>query len=510
MDAALYAKAVSVLGVNKGAGITDESVVGLYQSLADGDAIKSSEILKSTYNQAGSAITGLTAYDLEAPAKLLYPVLTPLRNMTPRVSGKGGIQANWRAITGVNTGLVSAGISEGNRGGVIAVSTQDYLAAYRGIGYESNASFEAQYAGEGFDDVRMRAAQAGLHSLMIAEERLILGGNGSLALGTTPTPSLSASTTGGALATSTQSVICIALTQEGYPRSSVSGGLTQTYSRTNADGSTDILAGGVAQKSTNATVAVTGPTASITATVAPVRGAAAYAWLWGTAGNELIGAITTVPKLLITAAATGTQTAASITAADHSADSLVFDGLLTQALKAGSGAYWKDLGGATLTADGSGGVVEINVLLQYQWDTWRLNPEIMWVSSQQAKDITAKVLSGQTTGALRFNIDAGKGVFGGGTLVTEYLNPYGLNGATTVQIRQHPNITPGTILFTQQTLPYLNSDVTNVFQMRTRQDYYQIEWPLRTRKYEYGIYADEVLQHYAPFSMAVLSGIGQG
>ena len=39
-------------------------------------------------------------------------------------------------------------------------------------------------------------------------------------------------------------------------------------------------------------------------------------------------------------------------------------------------------------------------------------------------------------------------------------------------------------------------------QIRTRQDYYQIEWPLRTRKYEYGVYADEVLQHYFPPSMA--------
>ena len=32
------------------------------------------------------------------------------------------------------------------------------------------------------------------------------------------------------------------------------------------------------------------------------------------------------------------------------------------------------------------------------------------------------------------------------------------------------------------------------WQVRTRQEYYQIEWPLRTRMYEYGVYADELLQ----------------
>ena len=47
-------------------------------------------------------------------------------------------------------------------------------------------------------------------------------------------------------------------------------------------------------------------------------------------------------------------------------------------------------------------------------------------------------------------------------------------------------------------LPYPLAGVGNLMQIRTRQDYYQIEWPLRTRRYEYGIYADEVLQHYFP------------
>jgi hypothetical protein len=43
--------------------------------------------------------------------------------------------------------------------------------------------------------------------------------------------------------------------------------------------------------------------------------------------------------------------------------------------------------------------------------------------------------------------------------------------------------------------------------MRMRREYYQIEWPQRSRKYEYGIYADGVLQNYFPPSQGVITNI---
>ena len=85
----------------------------------------------STFAQASSPTDGLTYYDLEAGAKFLVPVITPLRNETPRVTGKGGIEADWRAVTGINTTAVRAGVSAGNRGGDIAVQTKDFTAAYQ-------------------------------------------------------------------------------------------------------------------------------------------------------------------------------------------------------------------------------------------------------------------------------------------------------------------------------------------------------------------------------------------
>lgn len=480
-----------------------------------------SDDLAKAFLESSSATSGLTYYDLEAPAKTLYPVLTPLRNAIARVSGKGGIQANWRAITGINTGKMSIGVSEGNRSGVITTSTEDYLAAYRGIGLEDYVTFEATYAGQGFDDVKARAVQGLLRSLMIGEEVILLGGNGSaVALGTTPTPTVSGSNTGGTLAAATYSVICVALTLEGYYSASIAGGVNGSVSRTSAGAvsNTDTYGGGSAQKSAAASSgSLTGTnTNSFTATVAPVTGAVAYAWYWGTSGNELLGAITTINSVSVTADATGTQNASALAAADHSKNALVFDGLLYQALKSGSNAYSHTMAtgtagtGSKLTANSVGGVDEIDTALQSFWDNYRLSPDEILVSSQEQKSITNAILSGSSTSAQRFSVVTEQSGLVGGFMVKEYLNPFSMGGAKAIPITIHPNMPAGTIMFITKQLPYPMSNVQNVMQVRARQEYYQLEWPLMQRKYEYGVYADEVLQHYFPPSLGVINNIAAG
>lgn len=471
---------------------------------------------KSTFSQSSSATSGLTFYDLELGAKFLYPVLTPLRNMIPRVSGKGGIQAAWRAITKINTTGLRFGVSSANRGGVLAVATEDYTATYKGIGVETSVDFEAQFAGQEFDDVRAIGAKTGLEALMLGEEAMILGGCASSALGVTPTPSLAASTSGGSLGAQTWSVICAVLTLDGMMNGSVQGGVQGQITRTNADGSSDTFGGGVAAKSASATAPTTGAASSISASVTPVPGALGYAWFWGAAGAEVLGAITTINSVVISAAATGTQTAASLGSNDNSANVLAFDGLIYQAIKPGSGAsiYTMSPGtagtGSPLTADGSGGIIEIDTVLKSMWDNYRLSPDTMWVSSQEALNISKKILAASQSSAQRFVFETAQDLVGGGIMVRTYLNRFSMQGGSVVDIKVHPNMPAGTILFTTRGLPYPLAGVGNVMQIRTRQDYYQIEWPLRTRKYEYGVYADEVLQHYFPPALALITNVGNG
>jgi len=471
--------------------------------------------LAKAFSQASSAVSGITAYDLEAPAKLLYPVLTPLRNETPRVSGKGGIQANWRAITGVNTSGVALGVGGGNRGGVISTSTQDYTAAYRTIGLEDYATFEADFAAEGFDDIKALTVEGLLRSVMIGEEKMILGGNNSLALGVTPTPALATSTTGGTLAAGTWSVVCVALTLDGFSTASVSGGVLGAVARTNADGSVDNYGGGSAQKSTNATQVTTGATSTISATVASVKGAFAYAWFWSTTvGSEVLGAISTINSVVISAAATGTQLSSALSG-DNSRNPLAFDGLLSMCSQSLNSYFASQATGTAgigtpLTSDSAGGIVEIDVALKSFWDNYRLTPDTIWVNSQEALNISKKIVAGSSTAAQRFVFNSEQGMVAGGIMVRSYLNRFSMDGAAEIPVRIHPNIPPGTILFTTKRLPYPLSNVANVLQVRARRDYYQIEWPMRSRKYEYGVYSDQVLQNYFPPAFGVITNIANG
>lgn len=475
--------------------------------------------LAKAWTQSASPTTGLTFYDLEAPAKTLYPVITPLRNEIPRVNQQNaGIQANWRAITAINASNISGGVSEGNRGGVLQTTITEYLAAYRALGLEDFVTIEAELASQGFDDVKARAAQGLLNAMMIQEEKVILGGNGSLALGTTPTPTVSDVTTGGSLAFNTAySVICVALSMDGLSNASLAFGVQGLVSRTNADGSTDQYGGGAARQSAAGTVTTANDsnnTHKIRASVTAVRGAFGYAWYVGTAGSERLEAITTINSVEISALVGTYQLASALPLTDYSRNSLVFDGLLSMASQSALGSYYATMAtgtagtGTGLTADGSGGIQEFDTALQSLWDNYRLSPNEIWVSSQEINWIRKKILTGASNAAQRFVFAANQNGLMGGTVIKGYTNPFTMSmEGEFLPIRLHPNMPAGTVLMTTKKLPYPLSNVTNVMQMKMRRDYYQVEWPMRTRKYEYGIYADGVLQHYFPPSMAVITNI---
>jgi hypothetical protein len=65
----------------------------------------------------------------------------------------------------------------------------------------------------------------------------------------------------------------------------------------------------------------------------------------------------------------------------------------------------------------------------------------------------------------------------------------------------------GTLEAVTSALPYPINNVPNVFEMRLQRDYMQYEWPLRTRKYETGVYFRGVLAHYFPPSLGIITNI---
>ena len=148
-------------------------------------------------------------------------------------------------MVGINTGSIAIGVSEGNRGGTVVTQTQDYMAAYRGLGLEDYVTFEADYAADGFDDVKGVAVQGLLRALMIGEEKVILGGNTSVPLGTTPQPTLQDLATGGTLAANGSTTVSAAsLNNNGGTTAAVNGNLTVTTGGTTTNAGGTLQAGG--------------------------------------------------------------------------------------------------------------------------------------------------------------------------------------------------------------------------------------------------------------------------
>jgi len=464
---------------------------------------------KTTLSQA----TNLNAFDLSGPALQLYPVLTPLRNKLPReVSDRGDLATRWKAVTGVNVTNIDMGVSPGKRSGEIQISEQDFVASYAGIGLESSIDWEAIWSGGKEFDNKATVVQSLLRAVMIGEENLLLSGNASLALGAPAAP-VATLGSGGALTIQAGNVVfAVALTGRGFANASVTGGLPGAVTRNNIDGSTTAFGGGSSNLSpaSNAVTTSSG-NQTINATVAAVPGAVAYAWFLGTsAANAKLAAITTVNAVTLAANPAGTQLANSITA-DNSTNNLVFDGFITQAFKAGSGAYTQSLNGSFLTSDGANGVVEIDAALQSFWDNKRMSPDEIWVNSQEARNINKKIVATGGTPLFRFTVPNGPNgdtpAIMGGTSVAKYWNKF---TQQFLDVIIHPNLTPGMIFFKTNEIPYPLSGVGAVNFVRCRRDYYQIEWPFVSRQYVYGVYADEVLVCRAPFSLGVISNVGNG
>jgi hypothetical protein len=495
--------------------VTQESIDLLRATLAPEDM----DLAKAGWTQPGSFPGGIQNWDLEGPAKSLFPVLTPLRNRIPRIVAGVGVQANWKAITAINTANYEPGLPERLRGAVMTTATADYSAAFKTFGFDDNVSWEAYLSATGFMDLNARAQTNLLWALMLGEEAMDLGANTSLALGQGNQPTLSDVGTGGTLAANTAySVIVVPLSFAGLRASSVVNGVIGLVTVTNATGATFSYGGGSGRPSTNRTITTANDgnaTHSIAAVTAAINGAFGYAWFFGTAGSEKLVAITTINSVVITAAAAGGAQAATALTADNSTNSLVYDGLLTQAFK-GNGSYVVTQASGTagtgtpLTSDGVGGIVELDTALQWFWDNYRLSPSRIWCHSQERRNITKKTLANGASGAQRFVIQTEQGNIKGGDLVTSYLNKFGMNGATEIPIATHPNMVPGTILFDTDTLPYPLSDTPDVLVKKLRRDYNATMWTPTDRSYPFGVYADGVLQNYFPPAFGVITNIGNG
>ncbi|MGF7131917.1 hypothetical protein P3T40_003400 [Paraburkholderia sp. EB58] len=514
--------------------------------------LKNDEFMKGLGDKLGhlakadtiSNATNLLWYDLRPVVQMLYPFkeLIPLISRLPRTPADGGNAFHWKRITGVNVNNVALGVSEGNRGARIAVSEQDQMATYKTLGLESSATFEARLGSKNLEPEALGiAVQSTLRSTMIGEEQTLLLGNANTALGTTPTPTLVASGTTGTIPTGNLYVRAVALSGFGflqttpYNSTTQTGGVPAQITKNNADGSVDTFGGGSAAPSAEASVAVTSGQV-VTASVAIVPGAVAYAWYASTAtGTEKLAGLTRGNQAII--ASVPASTAQPVTALqvggsyqDNSTNTLLPDGILSQIYgnpygtaystsmgtnptlpnnvsvsNGGSLIYYSPTGNTGLTISGTN-IAEFDAILEAAYDQYKVGYSRILMSS---RDISAFMGSFFGEGAasqfkILFDAEAQTGRIVAGRRVTSYLNKFFGN---TLDIDIHPFVPPGTVIFWSDRVPYELSGVANILEARVRQDYYQIQWPLQSRRYEYGVYVDEVFANYFTPGFAAITNL---
>ena len=457
----------------------------------------------------GSPIgTGLVPFDLEAPAKYLAPRPTPLRNKLPREKGQG-TSRRFKRITGITgsgtggVGVFHPGISETtqtnfapsgasnalylNRGAKITYAGDDKVVPYFEFGVSDSVSFAAQYAGQGFQDVRALSAQSLLYSSMLLEERMLLVGRGSN--GTYFSGALSAPS------------ITITLRAPVTGETAISGAGTNIYVKATSD------AGDFGQSvlSSVASVAASAGTVADVKITSAVTGALGYRVYSGTGSSQpadsalfydgRTGSLTYTLQ-----GAFPTTIAASTAASDTSAYANGYDGIMPTVTGANSG-YTKNINGSfNATSPGA----EFQTAFASLYDSVKADPDEILFNGTDRKNLS-ELLKNSSSNNYRLTLtqdEIGNAVMG--SVITAIQNE--VTGKV-VPMTVHPWMPQGNTAILSYTLPIPDSQVSNVWSVVNVQDYMGINWPVIDFQYQISSYWQGTFLCYAPAWNGSVTGI---
>lgn len=488
-----------------------ELVASLTKSLtADQAAALQSELntLQQTYvgdiqkdwtptNPVGG--TGLTAYDLEAPAKRLVPRYTPLRNTLPRVKGQGNARKFKRIDSISNAGIpggaavlspffnsqtqtTAFGPVTLNRPKKINYTGSDWSVGYVELGFSDSVTYIAQFEGLGFDDLRQLSQTALLYSHLMGEERGILysrgaTGNGYSGLIAAPgSVTTGTATTGGTIAAATYSVYVTAVS--GF---------------------------GESAPSTVATQVTTGATSTLTVTVGTEPTGAIYYNLYigttaGIGNAKFQGSFAGNTVTLLSYNAAG----AVATGVDTSFDANAYDGFLTVQSDPTKTGYLKRVNG-TLSTTNPGD--EFDTALATMFTNNGADPDEIWTTGAIRKVLAQIMRQGGTTGygpGYRTTLVTGDGNVIMGTSVSGLMNA---NTGKVVDVKTHRFMPIGAALIRSTAVPVEDSNISAPVSMVNVQDYMAIDWPQIQMSYDQSTYQIGTMLHQAPAWSGLILGI---
>jgi hypothetical protein len=457
--------------------------------------------------------TSFAAFDLEAPAKLLTPRPTPLRNRIPRKKGVGTSHRVKRILgyTGTGTGGVGQtwpGITESStatfgsinyeRGKLISYAADDLVLPYNSYSLSDSVSFDANFSGLGYQDLRQLSSTSTLYATMLMEERMMLMARGT-ASGYSGALSAPTFTLASPVASGTETALAN----------------TTYYVNVTADAGVSTTGFGESILGTEANTAVaSGDVLTITVST-PVTGALGYNIYVGTttgaANLKYQGTLRGTGTFTIqgasaqgltgnNAAFTTTGAAASRASADTSAYATGYDGILPTVLGANSG--FNNAINGTFSTSNPG--AEYQTVFARLYDSVKADPDLVLLNGNDRKQLSDAIKSGSTANYRLTINDPGQGGTTYGSIVTGLQNE--VTGKA-VDLEVHPWLPQGVSPVLSFTLPIPDTEVSDVWSNFLVQDYMGIQWPVTQFAYEFSTYFRGTFFCTAPAWNGAVSGI---
>ncbi len=469
--------------------------------------------LTSPLTSSNVAFQGFTPIDLRRPARLLYPIYSPLRNRLPRVKGEGSAYNLKRVLSISGAGIFGAKTLNPFQTEIpsgqsftnwpmtgdytpVVLSADQPQVPYRIMKIDQSASWFSYFAGMGYEDVVGLTTLTLLQSMMAHEERAIISAQ-STVLGTpsasitgTPRSPLGTETAlaGGTVWVSATSVNMFG---ESTASAAVAAGTATSSQVLDLKLGTDVTG----TMGYNIYAAYGG-------TVAP-----ATLYFQGfTAWNHLTlqGTLNTSGD---TAPASDTGTGASsnynglIPILAGNANS-IYD---PSSLGVNTGYTYRHngLNGGTPVAFG---VTDLNNAFIGMYDTSYADPDEIWMNALDRINLAnAALTNANGFQSLRIFVDQDEvgGVRAGAVVPTVY-NP--VTGKA-VKLTVHPYMIQGNAVIMSYQLPMSYSEVPNVAQIVNLQDYMSVAWPVVDVRYKFSIllYGSFVME--APQFCGLIQGI---
>lgn len=474
-------------------------VQGALDRLSD---IQKDWTLSNPLNTTPYGNLGLVPYDLDPALALLVPRSFILRNSISRIGGIGQAK-EYRRITGVsnsNTGGVAnlstffssatASTQFGGSGGPslqrpnkISYAADRHVVSYVEQGVSDEVFMEAQYAGQGYTDLRQLSHTAALWAHMLGEERNLLysRSSGTGYVGALATPVVTSANLTKAAATTTGGTF-------------VGGTDTVYFKLTYSSGVGESVA--TAEQSQ----AVTGSNNSVTLTFSAIPAAAlATNVYFGTTSGTYTNKVTfTSSSTTLLTAGSGSYTAPS---SDGSANSLGYDGLLTVLTDSTQSGYTKRLNAALSTTEPG---AEFQDAFGSLYASVIADPEMIITTGAIRRELAKSIQTQGNPTGYRLNLEAGSDGVTIGSVVSAIANEY---TGRMVDVVAHPYAPAGSAIIWSKTLPFPDSGISETTQVVNVTDMNVIEWPVIQMSYDISTYQYGTMIHRAPAWSGSITGI---